>query len=189
MLLQVTVLGIDVMSWIALVKSFTRFHGVTILCLATLAGSGFYFVLDEKAVRAELAKVPPVLREKSPSTTPVGPVSAGALLTSMGFQADGRLRQSPESATVRGLFMASNGSSTALLTVAGQDSRYRLGDRLPGGSVLQRIEPGRVLLSNRGVDTFLPLSVSGSATLVTTADPKSTALVHFKPTTAMSESQ
>ncbi|MFJ5298110.1 protein XcpP [Pseudomonas sp. NPDC088368] len=165
-------------------KSLVRSHGISCLFFAAIIGYGYYLVLSEKQIRATLAVTPVAVNADPPSHAAMNPINTHALLTSMGFLTSDKPRQSTESAIVKGIFMASDGTSVVLLSVAGRAQRYRLGDRLPGGSVLRKVESGRVLLSNNGLETFLPLSANYPRTLVTTGAPSSVPM-HLKPQTAM----
>jgi type II secretory pathway component PulC len=75
----------------------------------------------------------------------------------LGFTTEGSLKASAEPLTLQAIFVVSNGLSKALLADAQGPRLYQVGDRLPGGSVLRRIENHQVLLWNKGREERLAL--------------------------------
>lgn len=85
---------------------------------------------------------------------------------------------------LRGIFVSSTGDSTALLAIAGSQRRYSVGERLPSGSVLRRIEADRVLLWRNGREEVLPLAGSAQHLRNATAGPDQPTHRHLRPSVA-----
>lgn len=83
--------------------------------------------------------------------------NTAAVVEVMGMAAHGAVARSAEPLKLRGSFASMLGTSTALLACAEGQRIYRVGDSLPGGSVLRRIECGRVVLWRKGCEEFLSL--------------------------------
>jgi type II secretory pathway component PulC len=77
----------------------------------------------------------------------------------MGMAAHGALARSIEPLKLRASFVSTSGDSRALLAGADGQSIYRVGESLPGGSALRRVEPGRVVLWRNGREEFLSLEL------------------------------
>ena len=79
--------------------------------------------------------------------------------------------RSAEALTLRASLVSSQGQSRALLAGGSEARFYSVGDRLPGGSVLRRIEVSRVVLWRNGREESLVLESAGQYLLpVTQAD-------------------
>ena len=88
------------------------------------------------------------------------PLDPTAVATVLGLSAEAALRPSAEPLTLQASFVLGTGLSRALLA-DGQGSRiYQVGDQLPGGSVLRRVEANQVVLWNKGREEVLALQTS-----------------------------
>ncbi|QVQ79491.1 hypothetical protein KIY13_20595 [Pseudomonas lundensis] len=93
------------------------------------------------------------------------------IATVLGFAPQGTAVRSAEALTLRASLVSSQGQSRALLAGASEARFYSVGDRLPGGSVLRRIEVSRVVLWRNGREESLVLESAGQYLLpVTQAD-------------------
>ncbi|WP_343038517.1 type II secretion system protein N [Pseudomonas izuensis] len=92
--------------------------------------------------------------------TPRAPLDTSAILTVFGLSAETPLLPSAEPLTLQASFVRDSGLSRALLA-DGQGSRiYQVGDQLPGGSVLRRVEANQAVLWNKGREEVLTLQTS-----------------------------
>ncbi|MCF4998063.1 hypothetical protein GIW70_16865 [Pseudomonas syringae] len=98
----------------------------------------------------------PAIRE-FPDTTAVAIV--------FGLADEIALRRSAEALTLQASFVLAAGLSGALLADSQGARFYRVGDPLPGGSVLRRVELQHVVLWNKGREESLPLAPSTTAFL------------------------
>jgi type II secretory pathway component PulC len=89
-------------------------------------------------------------------------LDATAVATVLGFTSDATRKASTESLTLQASFVISSGLSRALLADSQGARIYQVGDRLPGGSVLRRVEPGQVVLWNKGREELLTLQPSAA---------------------------
>ncbi|MCK8665043.1 hypothetical protein M1M11_09125 [Pseudomonas azerbaijanoccidens] len=85
------------------------------------------------------------------------PLDATAVATVFGLTTNTTLRASTEPLTLQASFVVSNGLSRALLVDAQGPRLYQVGERLPGGSVLRRVEVNQVVLWNKGREERLTL--------------------------------
>lgn len=106
-----------------------------------------------------------------------------AVATVFGMTAQGRPLNSKEPLTLHATVVADGSDSRALL--AGPDGTrfYHAGERLPGGSLLRRIESAQVVLWRQGREELLVLHTPGGHFLPA-AHARSLAApsVHFRPT-------
>jgi hypothetical protein len=100
-----------------------------------------------------------------PMPTAPAPLNTAAVATVFGLAAPSALRPSAESLTLQATFAVDSGLSKALISAAQGARLYRVGDDLPGGSVLRRVEAQHVVLWNKGREEALPLAPSASAFL------------------------
>lgn len=100
-----------------------------------------------------------------PMPTAPAPLNTAAVATVFGLAAPSALRPSAESLTLQATFAVDSGLSKALISAAQGPRLYRVGDDLPGGSVLRRVEAQHVVLWNKGREESLPLAPSASAFL------------------------
>lgn len=88
-----------------------------------------------------------------------------AIATVLGLSAEGEGVRSTEPFTLRASFVSSVGESRALLAGSDGERIYRVGESLPGGSVLRRVEITQVVLWRQGREELLPLQPIGERTL------------------------
>jgi len=84
-------------------------------------------------------------------------LDATAVATVLGLTTQTALLASAEPLTLQASFVVSSGLSRALLTDAQGSRMYQVGERLPGGSVLRRVEANQVVLWNKGREERLTL--------------------------------
>ncbi|MCX2897363.1 type II secretion system protein N [Pseudomonas mandelii] len=87
-------------------------------------------------------------------------LDATAVATVLGFTTDATRQASTESLALQASFVITSGLSKALLADSQGARMYQVGDPLPGGSVLRRVEPGQVVLWNKGREELLKLQPS-----------------------------
>lgn len=89
---------------------------------------------------------------------PEQPLPTAALELAFGFSAPGERASSQAGLVLEACIVSSRGDARALL--ASRDGRgvYRVGDRLPGGSVLRRIDVHAITLWVEGREEILSLS-------------------------------
>lgn len=92
-------------------------------------------------------------------------VDATAVATVLGFATAATRQASTEPLTLQASFVVTSGLSRALLADSQGSRIYQVGDRLPGGSVLRRVEPGQVVLWNKGREELLSLQSSAASFL------------------------
>lgn len=117
---------------------------------------GVYVFVGEVRLREGLAGYAALPATLAPATAPVDAFNPQAIATLMGLGEQAAV-PSTEPLTLRATFVASQGLSRALLADAGSERLYREGDRLPGGSVLRRVEVSRVVLWRQGREESLTL--------------------------------
>jgi general secretion pathway protein C len=121
----------------------------------------------------------------APAVAPVEPAaspSPAALNTLFGLSG-GSAASSGETLQLRAIFVASGGQSRALLAAGERHVTYQVGDRLPGGSVLRRIESDGLVLWRNGREERLALRASNAAKPLAVAgeSPRRTVRQTFKP--------
>lgn len=84
-------------------------------------------------------------------------LDATAVAGVLGLIAPTEIRSSNEPLTLQASFVASEGSSRALLADAGGSRMYQVGERLPGGSMLRRVDTDQVVLWRNGREERLAL--------------------------------
>jgi hypothetical protein len=119
-------------------------------------GYAALLIWQEWHFRERLASPPlPVV---APASVPA-PVAldATAVASVLGLTQGTSLLASAEPLTLQASFILSNGLSKALLADAQGSRMYLVGERLPGGSVLRRVEANQVVLWNKGREERLTL--------------------------------
>jgi hypothetical protein len=119
-------------------------------------GYAVFLLWQEWRFREHLAMPLPVLAA-APSAPSQAPSDATAVATVMGLMKGTTLLASAEPLTLQASFVVSNGASRALLVDAQGSRMYQVGERLPGGSVLRRVEANQVVLWNKGREERLAL--------------------------------
>jgi hypothetical protein len=141
-----------------------------LLCWCALPlGSAVFLVWQERSFREQLAT--PSAFISTPAVPPARePFDVTAVASIFGLSPGATLQPSAEPLTLQGSFVLSSGLSKALLG-NGQGSRlYQVGERLPGGSVLRRVEATQVVLWNNGREELLTL-MPPAARFVQRLDP------------------
>ena len=145
---------------------------------------GSYLAWQELQYRDALGPV----REFAPVSAPVVPAAqpfkAQAIATVMGVNTQAAWVPSAEALQLRASFVSTQGPSQALLAGAQGSRFYSVGDLLPGGSVLRRVEVGHVVLWRNGREERLTLKPASRHVLPASAtgspDPLATS-VHLRP--------
>jgi type II secretory pathway component PulC len=118
------------------------------------------FVLwQERQYRDHLAQPIPTVTAAIPEPARVL-MDATAVATVFGLTPQTTLLASAEPLTLQASFVVSNGLSRALLADAQGSRIYQVGERLPGGSVLRRVDAQHVVLWNKGREEQLALQPS-----------------------------
>jgi hypothetical protein len=127
-------------------------------------GYAVLLIWQEWHFRERLASPPlPVVATTS---VPVHlPLDATAVASVLGLMDGTSLLASAEPLTLQASFVLSSGLSRALLADAQGPRMYQVGERLPGGSVLRRVETNQVVLWNKGREERLALQPSATRLL------------------------
>lgn len=154
-------------------------------------GYAVFVAWQEWHFRERMPRLSSIVTPTAPS-----PVRASLDATSVamvfGLTTQATAQASAEPLTLLASFVVSNGLSKALLADAQGPRLYQVGERLPGGSVLRRVESSQVLLWNKGREERLALqppaarflqSVESSATVKTPTSPAR----YLRPFTGPSE--
>ncbi|MGX1172625.1 hypothetical protein AB7M32_001350 [Pseudomonas sp. R151218B TE3479] len=135
----------------------------TILMLVPLL-YGVLLAGQEWRFRQALGRDVPVV-----SDSPVAPhrdlPNVQAVATVLGLAPEGTQAPSAEPITLQASFVADQGLSRALLADAAGPRIYQVGERLPGGSVLRRVEASHVTLWRNGREERLALQPSAKPLL------------------------
>lgn len=131
-------------------------------CLVLLYAA--YLFRGEVQASAARSTVLPVTQPSEAPQVVAVPLNFPALVTVLGLQAQGPLARSSEALRLQASFITRDGESRALLAGSSGAQVYRVGERLPGGSVLRRVEPGHVVLWRNGREESLVLGSGGSST-------------------------
>ncbi|MCD4528313.1 MULTISPECIES: type II secretion system protein N [Pseudomonas] len=126
-----------------------------LLLLVPLLYGGF-LVEQERRFRQGLGRDVPVVADP-PVAAARGLPNVQAVATVLGLAPDGAHAPSTEPMTLQASFVADQGLSRALLADAAGPRIYQVGERLPGGSVLRRVEPSHVTLWRNGREERLAL--------------------------------
>lgn len=115
--------------------------------------------LGWQQVRWRHAPEPP---PAAPASTPQAPVDTppdtSALVLAFGIAGAGEVPASAEPLQLRALIVASHGPARALIGAGDVVRSYRVGDHLPGGNLVRRIDPAQVLLWRAGREERLLLA-------------------------------
>lgn len=145
---------------------------------------GGYLVWQEQAYRQALRVMPvftPVSTSLAHSPLPFKPE---AIATVLGLGTQGAWVKSAEPLQLRASFVSSLGKSQALLADAQGARFYAVGERLPGGSVLRRVEAGYVALWRNGREERLTLKSASQHLIPASAATRSSAPaapLHLRP--------
>lgn len=133
-----------------------------VLACLVLAYAG-YLVRDELQARSARSMVPATALAAPPPLVAEAPLNLSALVTVLGLQAQGPLARSSEALRLQASFISRDGESRALLAGSSGARVYRVGERLPGGSVLRRVESDHVVLWRNGREESLALGAAASS--------------------------
>ena len=120
-----------------------------------------FLAWQEWRFRDELAAPLPAVSATAP-TSAREPLNTGAIVSVLGLTTALSPLPSAEPLTLHASFIQSNGLSKALLADAQGPRMYQVGERLPGGSVLRRVEVTQVVLWNKGREERLSLQPSSA---------------------------
>jgi len=125
---------------------------------------GAFLVWQEWGFRQ--SRVAPMLVVSTIATPPSrAPLDTTAVATVLGLTAGATLLASAEPLTLQASFVLATGLSRALLADAQGSRIYQVGDPLPGGSVLRRVEVNQAVLWNKGREEVLTLQSSSASFL------------------------
>ena len=128
--------------------------------LALPVGCAVFLAWQEREFREHLVLSSPDIATQV--TVPVRePLETASIAIVFGLTTEATPQPSAEPLTLQASFV-SNGLSKALLANAQGSRLYQVGERLPGGSVLRRIETHQVALWNKGREELLTLAPSGA---------------------------
>ncbi|PKA69801.1 type II secretion system (T2SS) protein C [Pseudomonas baetica] len=144
-------------------RKISVFLGSTLLLPLVCGG---VLLWKERAWRDTLPVLANLAIKPSPSVDAQAPFNPGAIASLLGLVAQESLARSSEALVLKASFVSSTGDSRALLAGTEGERTYRLGDTLPGGSVLRRIEVGQVVFWRNGREEVLPIEMSAKRWLL-----------------------
>lgn len=131
-------------------------------CLLVLSvGYGAFLAWQEWGFRKSLAS-PLSFAATVPTPPSRAPLDTTAVATVLGLATETMLLPSAEPLTLQASFVLGTGLSRALLADAQGSRIYQVGDQLPGGSVLRRVEVNQAVLWNKGREEVLTLQTSST---------------------------
>lgn len=148
---------------------------------------GTYLFVNEGLLREGLVARSEQPASPPPLVQPLPEFNPDAIATVMGLAAQTAAVSSAEPLTLRAIFVLNTGLSRALLAGADGERLYQVGDSLPGGSVLRRVEVSRVVLWRKGREELLVLQPNAERSVVTIRPTDRgpapvPALLHLRPT-------
>ena len=154
-----------------------------VLLWGTCFGYGAHLAWQEWLYRQALAV--PVIAPARPAPAPaLEPFQPEAIASVLGLAPQGALAHSAEPLELRASLVSSHGASQALLAGSQQARFYRVGERLPGGSVLRRVEVSYVVLWRNNREERLLLKPPGRHVLPagqTPATPAQATSLYLRP--------
>ncbi|VVN45288.1 hypothetical protein PS862_00402 [Pseudomonas fluorescens] len=155
-------------------------------------GYGAFLAWQEWHFRQSLASPLPIDTAASMTPSSRAPIDATAVATVLGLAAETTLLPSAEPLSLQASFILGTGLSKALLADSQGARIYQVGERLPGGSVLRRVESNHVVLWNKGREELLTLQRSAARFLrrfESQADPQISAISsrYLRPLSGQSE--
>ncbi|MCJ8206086.1 type II secretion system protein N [Pseudomonas sp. RGM2987] len=120
----------------------------TLLVLVPLLYGAFLAVQEWRFRQALQGDVP--VAAAAPIVPVPEPPNVQAVASVLGLMPEGAHAPSSEPITLQASFVADQGLSRALLTNAAGSRIYQVGERLPGGNVLRRVEASHVTLWRNG---------------------------------------
>ena len=140
-------------------RCFSVIFGV---CLVGLPLSyGTYQAWQEWSYRQSVLAAPVAVPAKAATARVPITFKPDGIATVLGFAPQGELARSAEPLELRASIVSSQGESLALLAGANEARFYKVGERLPGGSVLRRVEVSQVVLWRNGREEHLVLKSAG----------------------------
>lgn len=148
---------------------------------------------QERAWRNTLPKVENLPASPAPARDERQAFNPRAIAAVLGLAGQDAPARSTEALVLRASFVSSAGDSRALLAGAEGQRTYQVGDTLPGGSVLRRVEVAQAVLWRDGREEVLPLETTGKPTLRLLERDVHNAVVepsshHLQPTTHRDQS-
>lgn len=119
-------------------------------------GCAVFVVWQERLFREQFTRALPAIVAVVPEPVRMS-LDATAVAAVFGLTTKSTLRTSAEPLTLQASFVVNRGLSRALLADAQGSRVYQVGERLPGGSVLRRVETNQVTLWNKGREELLTL--------------------------------
>ena len=120
-------------------------------------GYGVYLFDNEVRTRDHLLARSVLPAAPAQQALPAIEFNPEAIATVLGLAEHAANVRSAEPLTLRASFVSSAGISRALLAGADGERLYQVGESLPGGSVLRRVEVSRVVLWRKGREEVLTL--------------------------------
>lgn len=136
----------------------------TLSVVVLSVGYAAFLAWQERGFRERLVSPVP-FAATVPTPPPRAPLNTTAIATVLGLTADTTLLPSAEPLTLQASFVLGTGLSRALLADAQGSRIYQVGDQLPGGSVLRRVEANQAVLWNKGREEVLKLQTSSTSFL------------------------
>ncbi|MNF64963.1 hypothetical protein D3C84_467100 [compost metagenome] len=154
-------------------------------------GWAAFLMWQEWVYRAQLDTPPTAMTKPAPPPVRES-LNTAAVAVVFGLKTDAPMQPSAEPLTLLASIVVRSGLSKALLANTQGARLYQVGDRLPGGSVLRRVEPNQVVLWNKGREELLMLASPGTRLLhrlASSSTPPSPAVpTHFlRPFSGQSE--
>lgn len=153
--------------------------------LALPLGFGGFLTWQEWVWHTSLNAVPVLAPLRSaPSTPAPEQFKPDAIASVLGLTTQRTWVQSAEPLQLRASFVSSGGTSQALLAGAQRAQFYAEGERLPGGSILRRIEASHVVLWRNGREERLTLTPASKHVLPVLGTPGATPSaisLHLRP--------
>ncbi|MEN2395287.1 type II secretion system protein N [Pseudomonas halotolerans] len=152
---------------------------------------GFFLTAQEWHFRQALVLAEPIA--VAPAVVQVAePPNVQAVATVLGLTAGDALLPSAEPVTLQASFVTGEGLSRALLADAAGPRIYQVGERLPGGSVLRRVEASHVVLWRSGREERVALQRTAEHFLrrldpATADQPRPHSSQYLRPLAGLSE--
>lgn len=151
------------------------------LALPVLVGA-FLLWREGQAVAHWQMQVPALVAPTTVEAQP--PLAVAALALAFGFQAADAQASTRSDITLKASFVSSLGEARALVSSNAKDAIYRVGDRLPGGGVVRRIESRAITLWVDGREETLGLAAATgtllrSVSMATSPQPPLTPSLHL----------
>ncbi|MNJ18812.1 hypothetical protein D3C76_741530 [compost metagenome] len=143
----------------------TPLNGLSLLLVLVAGG---WMVWKDAMFRREW-QAPEVTVPQPPSHQLSAPLKVRTTELAFGLLSSGQVPQSTEQLLLKAIFIAPQGDSRVLIGAQGRDEVYRIGDSVPGGSVLRQIGAQQIVLWRAGREERLPLVPADRHFLATVA--------------------